>query len=228
MIIYEDDSILVCEKPAGFSSEAGEFPEILKQMTASEEIYCVHRLDRDTAGLMVYAKTAQAASGISRDIASHKMKKVYLAAVEGIIPEAGQMNDLLFHDKGLNKSYVVRRMRKGVRAALLNYCRLSVTEDMSLGGIQLQTGRTHQIRVQFASRGHPLVGDRKYGSSFRNCSLALWSAELNFTHPVTREALRFFSSPPQVFPWTQFAVQPGADLLSPERFPANEYQEEDK
>ncbi len=218
MIIYEDDSILVCEKPAGISSEAGGFPETLKQMTASQEIYCVHRLDRDTSGLIVYAKTSLAASGLSRDIASHNMKKVYLAAVEGVIPEAGQMKDLLFHDKGLNKSYVVRRMRNGVREAVLDYTRISVTESMSLGRIQLQTGRTHQIRVQFASRGHPVVGDRKYGTSFRNCGLALWSAELSFTHPDTGEVLSFLSSPPQLFPWTQFEVQRESDILSPEQF----------
>ena len=219
MILYEEDSILVCEKPAGITSEAGGFPERLKQLTACEQIYCVHRLDREASGLIVYAKTESAASVISRDIASRKMKKVYLAAVEGVIPPYGKMEDLLFHDRKLNKSYVVKRMRKGVKEAVLDFSRLSVTDDLSLSRIHLQTGRTHQIRVQFASRGHPLLGDRKYGSSFRNCGLALWSTELSFNHPDSGKLLSFSSSPPHEYPWTCFEAGTDSDDYTPEVVP---------
>lgn len=204
MIVYEEAELLVCQKPAGVDSESG-MPALLRLETGAEELYCVHRLDRETAGLMVYAKTKRAAAALSAAVAAHEMHKEYLAAAQGEAPPAGEMTDLLYRDAKKNKSYVVKRMRRGVREAALRYETLGYAEGLSLVRVMLQTGRSHQIRVQFASRGFPLVGDTKYGSAWRETSLALFASALAFPHPLTRETLRFSASPPAVWPWTLFA-----------------------
>ncbi len=212
MLVYQDDVILVCRKPSGLSSEAGGLPEQLKEATGAKEIYCVHRLDRETGGLMVYAKTKQAAAKLSAAIAAGRLGKSYLAVVEGDAPERGRMEDLLYHDARRNKSYVVTRQRRGVRDAALEFERLAGRNSLSLVRIKLLTGHTHQIRVQFASRALPLVGDRKYGSRNRALPLALWSAELSFPHPDSGETLCFTASPPALEPWISF----------PEAFPLSD------
>ena len=203
-IVYEDRDLLLCEKPAGVISEADGMPELLKEATGAQEIFCVHRLDRDTGGLMVFAKTQRAAAGLSAAIAAGKLEKEYLAVAEGIPEESGTLRDLLYRDAARNKSYVVTRMRKGVREAVLRYRRLETREGLSLLRVALQTGRSHQIRVQFASRGFPLAGDRKYGSSLRGCDLALWSARLRLPHPITGEWICRELPPPETWPWTLF------------------------
>ena len=114
------------------------------------------------------------------------------------------MEDLLYHDVKRNKSYVVTRQRRGVRSAVLDFERLACVNSLSLVRVSLLTGRSHQIRVQFASRGLPLVGDRKYGSQNRTVPLALWSSELSFPHPVSGETLSFSAPPPASAPWTVF------------------------
>ena len=202
-ILYEDRDLLLCEKPVGVDSEE-EMPRLLREATASPEICCVHRLDRETGGLMVYAKTKRAASGLSACIAAGKLEKEYLAVVPGPAEERGVLRDLLFRDAAKNKSYVVDRMRRGVREAELRYERLAFREGWSLLRIALKTGRSHQIRVQFASRGLPLAGDRKYGSACRDCSLALWSVFLAFPHPVTGRRITGQLPPPETWPWTLF------------------------
>ena len=204
MIVYEDSHILVCRKPAGVLSEEGGMPELLKAATGAEEIFCVHRLDRETAGLMVYARTKRAAAALSAAIGAGALRKVYLAAAQGETPEGGELRDLLYRDAGKNKSYVVKRMRRGVREAVLHYETLERREGLSLLRIRLETGRSHQIRVQFASRGFPLVGDSRYGSAYRDAPLALFAAALAFSHPVTGEALSFEAAPPDSWPWTVF------------------------
>lgn len=206
MIVFEDPSILVCVKPVGMISESGGLPELLKEEAGLDAIFCVHRLDRETGGLMVYAITKAAAAALSASIAAGKLEKRYLAVVEGAVPEKGRMEDLLYHDASRNKSFVVQRKRRGVREAALCFERLGQAEGRSLVRIELLTGRSHQIRVQFASRRYPLVGDRKYGSRERELPLALWSAELRFHHPVSGEALVFSSPPPQCAPWTAFPL----------------------
>ena len=202
-ILYEDASLLLCVKEAGLDSEKA-LPARLSEQTGGE-IYCVHRLDRDAAGLMVYAKSRKAAAALSAAVSQGQFHKEYLAVVQGETEDRGQLRDLLYHDAARNKTYVVKRMRRGVREALLNYETLERREGLSLARIQLLTGRSHQIRVQFSSRKQPLVGDRKYGSAYRDCPLALWSAELSFPHPETGETLTFSAVPDQtLWPWSLF------------------------
>ena len=217
MIVYRDDAVTVVNKPAGMLSEPGGagdgVPAAVREATGTE-VRLVHRLDRGTGGLMVLANTAAAAAALSAAIAEGRVEKTYLAAVGGVPePPEGEMRDLLFRDSAKNRSYVVRRMRKGVREARLSYRTLGTAETengpVTLVGVTLNTGRTHQIRVQFASRGMPLLGDRKYGSRVRSPAPALFSAGLKFPHPVTGETMAFRALPdPEDGPW-----RPAAELL---------------
>ncbi len=198
-ILFEDNDILVCIKPVGIVSQSDEKSEsmisILQEHTGGT-IYPLHRLDREVSGVMVYAKTHFAAAALSKDIAEHKFKKEYMALVHGK-PESdkGEMRDLLFKDSRKNKSYVVKRARKGVKEALLEYEVLGSKEDLTLVKVLLHTGRTHQIRVQFASRKMSLVGDRKYGADDDFKNIGLWSYKITFNHPKTKEKLEFEKIP---------------------------------
>lgn len=204
MILYEDTQILVCEKPAGVIAEEGGMPALLRAESGARDIFCVHRLDRETAGLMVCAKTKAAAAALSAAIAAGRMEKRYLALVQGTPPAAGKWRDLLFRDAKQNKSYVVARERRGVREAKLRFETLETRNGVSLVRVALETGRSHQIRVQFASRGFPLLGDKKYGSAYRDRPLALYACELAFPHPKTGEPLRF-ERKPEGEVWQTFA-----------------------
>lgn len=207
-VLYQDNDIILCVKPAGVLSEEDGMPELLRAQTGRQDIFCVHRLDRAVSGLMVYAGTKRSAAGLSAAIASGQLHKEYLAVVHGMPELRGTMRDLLFKDSARNKSYVVRRMRKGVREAELSYERLGTAGDLALVRVVLKTGRFHQIRVQFASRGMPLAGDVKYGSSLRDCPLALWSEALCFPHPVTGAEIHFRLPPPEAEPWSRFSLSP--------------------
>lgn len=155
-------------------------------------IYPLHRLDKEVGGVMVYAKTKSAAAILSKDIAEHTLIKEYIALVNGKPENAkGEMRDLLFKDSKKNKSFVVKRERKGVREALLEYEVLESNSVFSKVLIKLHTGRTHQIRVQFASRKMPLLGDRKYGAKDESKNICLWSYRLTFRHPNSKEMLIF-------------------------------------
>lgn len=197
-ILYKDQSIIVCIKRPGELSQAGK-PGEKSLLTMLEEqhgapIYPVHRLDRETGGLMVYARTKEAAARLSDSIANHELEKEYVCIVRGApLEETGEYRDLLLHDKQRNKTFVVDRMRGGVKEAILNYRILKRCEDTSLIRVRLQTGRTHQIRVQFSSRKMPLVGDGKYGGG--KGELALWSCHLAFRHPKTGERMEFERMP---------------------------------
>ena len=204
-VIKETDEYAVCVKPQGVESEH-ELPALLQEQLACPILYPVHRLDKETGGVMVYAKTKSAAAALSKQVQNGKMQKVYLAVVQGYLqPDEDKWDDLLFHDRAKNKSYIVKRERKGVKPASLSYKVLQQgdwqDQPISLVQIALHTGRTHQIRVQFSGRKHPLVGDRRYGGA--PCDrLALWSAQLTF---FDRESQRHFTAdPPQTEVWAKF------------------------
>ena len=206
-IVCRDDAIVVCLKPAGVLStdEPGGVPELLRQQLGTDEIRTVHRLDRVVGGLMLLARTAEAASELSRQIRAGEFDKRYLAVVHGETPERGELRDLLLRDKAERKTYVVQAPGKGVQEAILRYETPARAEGLSLVRIELVTGRTHQIRCQFSARGWPLVGDRKYSLREDGCDIALWSQMLAFRHPKSGEALRLEAPPPERWPWTAFA-----------------------
>lgn len=209
-ILYCDPALAVCLKPSGVSSETGGMPELLEAALGGP-FYCVHRLDKAVGGVMVYARTREAAARLSAAVARREMQKEYLAVTEGVPEEPrAALCDLLYHDAAKNKSYVVSRPRRGVKEAVLGYELLGTAgygaQTLALLRIALQTGRSHQIRVQFASRGMPLVGDGKYGAALRGCPPALCAASLAFPHPLTGEALRFDAPPPAGFPWELFKL----------------------
>ena len=166
----------------------------------------VHRLDRVVSGLMVLARTPAAASKLSAQIREHDFGKTYLAVVHGD-PDAlqGTYRDLLRRDPAERKTYVTDRMAKGVQEAVLDYDVLGTRAGLSLVRIYLQTGRTHQIRCQFSSRGLPLWGDKKYSTLPDGGPIALWSHCLHFAHPDTGEVLYFEQQPPDIAPWSLFA-----------------------
>lgn len=207
-ILYKDRHMAVCVKPIGVVSEEPGMPVLLREQLGGEA-FCVHRLDTAVGGVMVYALTKKAASQLSAYIAGDMLTKEYLAVCEGI-PERseGVMEDLLLKDGAKGKSYVVKRLRKGVKDAKLEYKVLhsvaTVNGTYSLVWVKLITGRFHQIRVQFASRKHPLLGDGKYGSKCNRCTTALWSHRLTFPHPKTGEMKTYISEPPEQFPWDLF------------------------
>ena len=183
VILYEDAQILVCVKPQGILSapDASGKPS-MAELLAPRTVYPVHRLDREAGGLMVFAKTVQSAAALSAEIQAGTFQKEYLAFCEGRPPQEGIWEDLMYHDRGKNKTYIVKRRRAGVKDARLSFRLLYSFEDRcSLSAIRLFTGRTHQIRVQFASRGFPLCGDRKYGAKSRG-KLALFSWKLTFPY----------------------------------------------
>lgn len=211
-ILYEDKHLIVVEKPVGISSQAVEngdsLPRRLEEL--GYRVKPVHRLDKPTGGTMVYALTDASAAKLSVVVGQHDLfQKEYLAVVQGCPEKAeGTLTDLLYHDVRRNKSYVVARPRKGVREAVLDYDLLeTVTTDegqFSLLSVRLHTGRTHQIRVQFASRKMPLYGDSRYGG-VRGKALGLWSHRLTFPHPITGDTVGAASNPnPASAPWCYF------------------------
>ena len=176
-ILYSDRDMAVCVKPVGLDSEL-EVPAALKEILGGE-IFPIHRLDKNVGGVMVYARTKQAAAELSRAVQGGSMVKEYVALVHGTPPETGDWEDLLCKDSGKNKVFVVKRLRGGVKKARLEYRVLSAGE-CSLVRIRLHTGRSHQIRVQFSSRGFPLVGDHKYGARDSSPAPMLFSCRITF------------------------------------------------
>lgn len=203
-IIYKDEDLIVCVKPSGIlsvedSSKKENLMNLVRQglsVTENKNLYPVHRLDRETSGLMVFARNTKSAAVLSEDIANHiDFKKEYLLVIkEHPEKNVGIFENFLFKDSSKNKVFVAKNERKGVKYAKLEYNVLKKFDDKSLIKVRLFTGRTHQIRVQFASRGMSIVGDRKYDGE-KYPILALYSHSLTFRQPTTKEVLFFDSFP---------------------------------
>ena len=200
-VIYQDNRIVVVVKPVGVVS--ADLPDLLRTQLGTDCFRTVHRLDAQVGGLMVLARSVKAASLLSEQIASREFEKEYLAVVEGAPAPSGTLIDLLARDNVRRITYVADSPAKDVQEARLHYKVLKSCKGLSLVTVQLHTGRTHQIRVQFASRGYPLWGDRKYGTA-QELPIALWSHRLKFTHPQTGEVMEFKQDPPDIAPWTSF------------------------
>lgn len=179
-ILYQDKDIIVIIKPVGIDSEL-QMVDIIKQHTNSL-VYPVHRLDKNVSGVMVYALNKKSAANLSKIIQDKQMIKEYMAIFHGQTPDQGCLKDYLYKDRTSNKVYVVKSKRKNVKEASLTFETLKYKDDKSLVKIKLETGRTHQIRVQFASRGYPLVGDHKYGSKDKLTDPMLYCFQLTFKH----------------------------------------------
>ena len=206
-ILYEERGFLVCLKPPGLLSQSGPGDDLLQALSrqAGGSFLPVHRLDRGVGGVMAVARSKSAAAALSAAVAQRKFEKEYLCLVRGRpLEEAGTYRDLLLHDRQRNKSFVVDRIRGGVKEAELDYRCLASSGGLSLVHVRLRTGRTHQIRVQFASRGTPLAGDGKYGGG--PGEIALWSYRLSFPHPETGRSLTF-SHLPRGGLWEQFLLE---------------------
>ena len=208
-LLYSDRDIVVCIKPPRVLStdEPGGLPELVRRELGDEkaDVRTVHRLDRVVSGVMVLARNPSAASELSRQIRENEFRKEYLAVVHGELkPEQGLLEDLLYRDKARRMTFVTDDPGKGVRPAKLDYRVLARRDGMTKVAVHLHTGRTHQIRVQFSSRGFPLAGERKYAVLQDACELALWSCRVGFRHPSSGKWVTFSQEPPETEPWTLF------------------------
>lgn len=216
-ILYEDNHLLVVTKPANMptcqdSSNDKDLLSLMKeyikdkyQKNGNVYLGLVHRLDRPTEGIIVFAKTSKAAERLNKQINNKEFIKTYYAVVEGIPEEKATLKDYLFKDEKANTSYVTDES-KG-KLALLEYTTIKSVNNLSLLKIKLLTGRHHQIRVQFSSRNYPLYGDHRYNKKFINDNkenLALIAKELSFYHPTTKELLHFEINLPKKYPYTLF------------------------
>ncbi len=209
-VLYSDSQLCICIKPVGISSEGDGMPLLLKTVFPENDVFPVHRLDQSVGGLMVYALERDTAAKLTAMFASGGVQKEYLAVIPGIpADQDGILTDWLYHDKRNNKTFVVKSERKGVKKAELAWILQKTAETdsgpLSLIRVGLHTGRSHQIRIQFASRKMPLVGDGKYGSRIKAPCIALWSYRLAFRHPVTGEMMDFARFPEKAeFPFSLF------------------------
>ena len=211
-VIKTTKSYVVCRKEAGMECEK-EIPALLALRLGGkpENYYCVHRLDKAVGGVMVYARTGKAAAALSAQIRERAFTKEYLAAVTGCPePAQGELQDYLYKDPVKGRAFTVKKLRRGVKEARLEYTVLETVEteagQASLVRVRLHTGRFHQIRAQFAARQMPLLGDGKYGSRVKGCRVALFSCGIGFEDPATGRALYFEAKPEKAFPWELFAA----------------------
>lgn len=208
-ILYQDERIVVAVKPTGVLStdEPGGMPALLRSQLHTDCIRTVHRLDAQVSGVMVFARSRVAASLLSEQLRGHRFCKEYLAVICGAPPQpSGTWTDLLARDVRRRVTYVADTPSPDTREARLSYDTVDASSGLTLVRIRLHTGRTHQIRVQFASRGLPLAGDRKYGASDTPYPIALWSYRLSFSHPQTGADMVFSCPPPDTAPWTLFPL----------------------
>ncbi len=210
-ILYQDKRILLVVKPWGVVStgEPGGMPDLIRAELGDESacVRTVHRLDQAVGGLMIFARSREAERRLSAQMAGRQFHKAYLAVVHGIPDAHGAFRDLLLRDPRRKMTLVTDQPGKDVKEAFLEYERRCTAGNLSLLSVRLHTGRTHQIRAQFAHHGFPLAGDRKYGlpaDEFPH--IALWSHRLQFTHPETGEVMTFTAPPPEITPWTMFSA----------------------
>lgn len=216
-VIYEDNHIIVVEKIINIPSQKDntndldmlslvkEYIKVKYEKKGNVYTGLVHRLDRPVGGIMVFAKTSKAASRLSEQIRKNEFKKTYIAVIDGILKEkSGTLKDYLIKDEKKNITYITTK-EKG-KEAILDYTVLDENNNLSLIKINLKTGRSHQIRVQTSSRGYPIVGDSKYGVNKSNINIALFAYELEFTHPTTKERLKFKLNPPKKYPYNLFNI----------------------
>ena len=206
-IIHQTAEYTVVCKAAGEDSEH-DLPEMLAEQNGDRatDYYVVHRLDKAASGLLVLARDRQTAGELSRQLTENRLRKTYLCVVPGVpAPVSGEMQDLLYQDKMKKKMFPVKRKRAGVKEASLTYRVLETQAPLTLVEVELQTGRFHQIRCQFAARKLPLVGDGKYGSRVRSPHLALFCRQLSFYDAKEKKECSFTAAPPAEFPWTAFS-----------------------
>ena len=189
-ILYSDNDLIACIKPVGLDSE-NDLPNAIRENPGGA-VFPIHRLDKNVGGVMVYARNKKAAAALSKLVQDGKMVKEYVACVHGCPPDTGMWEDLLWKDSAKNKVFVVKRQRSGVKSAKLEYKTIRSGEE-SLVRIRLHTGRSHQIRVQFSSRGYPLVGDHKYGSRDERTAPMLFSCCITF--PWNGKQIMFEANP---------------------------------
>ena len=217
-ILYEDNHLIVCIKPAGVLSQSDgsgspDMLTILKRYIKEKyekpgEVYLglVHRLDRPVSGVMVFARTSKAASRLSEQIRTRKVEKLYRCVVSGVLEGSGRLENYISKDEDRNIVTVIDSEKPGFKASYLDYRAIASKDGMTLVEVKLGTGRSHQIRAQMAHNGHPLVGDQKYGQKDDRCKdIALESFKLSFEHPVKREFIAFEAPIPEGFPWKLFA-----------------------
>ena len=215
-VLYEDNHVIVVEKPVNVPSQGDKTGDedmltIIKKYLKDKynkpgEVYLglVHRLDRPTGGVMVFARTSKAASRLSEQVRNKQIHKKYLAIVDGKMEnDKGTFKDYLVKNEKNNMSRIATEKDKNAKEAILDYEVLKYSKEINLSvvKIDLHTGRHHQIRVQFASRGHSLYGDQKYGTRGRGKQLSLWAYYLSFTHPTTKEFMEFEDYPEKVGSW---------------------------
>lgn len=212
-ILYEDNHLLVVEKPINIpvqadSSKDEDLLNILKQYIKEKynkpkEVYLgiVHRLDRPVGGIMVFARTSKSASRLSEQVRTNQFNKIYNAVCLNKINESGRLEDYLLKDTKTN----IVKVDKNGKKAILNYKRLDYKNNMSLVEIKLETGRSHQIRVQLSHNGNPLYGDQKYNKTARvGEQVALFAKKLEFYHPTKKELMSFELPLPDRVPFNYF------------------------
>lgn len=215
-ILFEDNHLLVINKPEGILSQEDHTgrPDVLticktyirKTYSKPGNIFVglLHRLDEPVSGVMVLAKTSKAASRISEQIRKRSVRKRYLAVVDGSPPPNGVLEHYLEKESGKNIVKVTQRATKASKLAKLSFQTLSNNDGLSLVDIMLETGRPHQIRVQFSEINAPIWGDRRYGKGMENESIALHAYSFRLRHPTSDERMTFEADPPNGFPWNSF------------------------
>jgi len=216
-IIYEDNHLLVVVKPQNISSQGDQsgdqnILDLLKEFIKKRDnkpgnvfVGLVHRLDRPTGGLMVFAKTSKSASRLSEQIREGGFEKQYYAVVRGEPKvKIGHLEHYLKKDELTNTVNIVPQLTTDAKLAILDYEVVETVGQLTLLKVQIETGRGHQIRVQLASIGHGIVGDQKYGEKYVGANMALWAYKLKFDHPTTKERMCFICQPPMEEPWNHF------------------------